>query len=147
MPFSGHFANNISKTDMITSNLIKKKKRKTKTPYINYRGAVITFSVSQVCSLPRSVRQICLTASAIRVLLLCRTVFDKVSSLVREAGTVGEASLAENQFTRMLILGSKAVYAILLNQLNSFFPCATTELREAVAINPENGIVSLFFLQ
>lgn len=28
MPFSGHFANNISKTDMITSNLIKKKKEK-----------------------------------------------------------------------------------------------------------------------
>lgn len=100
-----------------------------------------------MCSLPRSVRQICLATSAVHVLLLCRTVFDKVSSLVREAGTVGEAPLAENQFTRMLILSSKEVYAILLNQLNSFFPCATTEFREAVAINPENGIVSLLFLQ
>lgn len=70
---------------------------------------------------------------------------DKVSSLVREADTVGEASLAEDQFTRMLILGSKAVCAILSNQSNSFFPCATTEPREAVAINAENGIVSLFF--
>lgn len=90
-------------------------------------------------------RQICLTTSAIHDMLLCRTVLDKVSSLVREAGTVGEASLAEARFTRILILGSKAVCAILSNQSNSFFPCATTEPRKTVAINTENGIGLLFF--
>lgn len=71
-------------------------------------------------------------------MLLCRTVLDEVSSLVRKAGTVGEASLTSL---------AEDVCAILFNQSNSFFPFPTTEPREAVAINAENEIVSLFFLQ